>query len=79
VALALYRSPMADFGYDVANAKRRVSVPAFLRDLLAEHLAGPLPGGSGPDAFIFHDADRRRDPAGSTPAPCVATRARSSG
>lgn len=34
-------------------AKRRISVPAFLRDLLAEHLARPLPGGDGPESFIF--------------------------
>lgn len=34
-------------------AKRRISVPAFLRDLLAEHLARPLPGGDSPESFIF--------------------------
>ncbi len=34
-------------------AKRKVSVPAFLRDLLAEHVSRSLPGGDGPDAFIF--------------------------
>jgi integrase len=34
-------------------AKRKVSVPPFLRDMLKEHLAQPLPGGSGPEAFIF--------------------------
>jgi integrase len=38
------------------SAERRISVPAFLRDLLAEHLARPLPGGDGPDAFIFTTA-----------------------
>jgi integrase len=34
-------------------AKRKVSVPAFLREQLAAHVARPLAGGSGPDAFIF--------------------------
>ncbi len=34
-------------------AKRKVSVPAFLRDELAAHLSRSLPGGDGPEAFIF--------------------------
>jgi integrase len=34
-------------------AVRKVSVPAFLRDELAAHLSRSLPGGDGPDAFIF--------------------------
>jgi integrase len=46
-------TPSLIVGPTKTYAKRRVSVPAFLRDLLAEHLASPLPGGSGPEAFIF--------------------------
>lgn len=34
-------------------ANRRISIPAFLRELLAEHVARPLPGGAGPEAFVF--------------------------
>lgn len=34
-------------------ASRKVAVPAFLRDELAAHLSRPLPGGDGPEAFIF--------------------------
>lgn len=34
-------------------AARKVSVPAFLRDELAAHVSQPLPGGDGPEAFIF--------------------------
>jgi integrase len=30
-----------------------VSVPTFLQDELKAHLGRPLPGGTGPDAFIF--------------------------
>ncbi len=38
-------------------ATRKVSVPPFLRDQLADHLARPLPGGDGPTAFIFTTPD----------------------
>jgi len=34
-------------------AKRKVSVPTFLRDELEAHLSRSLPGGDGPEAFIF--------------------------
>lgn len=32
---------------------RTVSLPRFLRDMLSEHLAAGLPGGTGPDALLF--------------------------
>lgn len=35
-------------------SKRQVSLPAFLREMLNEHLASPtLPGGTGPDSLAF--------------------------
>jgi integrase len=40
-------------GQTKTYARRKVSVPAFLRDQLKEHLSSPLPGGTGPEAFIF--------------------------
>lgn len=46
-------TPSLIIGPTKTYAKRRVSVPAFLRDELASHLAGSLPGGNGPEAFIF--------------------------
>jgi integrase len=46
-------SPSLIIGPTKTHAARKVSIPAFLRPLLADHLARPLPGGTGPDAFIF--------------------------
>lgn len=46
-------TPSLIIGPTKTYAKRKVSVPAFLRYQLADHLARPLPGGSGPDAFVF--------------------------
>jgi integrase len=46
-------TPSLIVGPTKTYARRKVSVPAFLRDQLAAHLARPLPGGPGPAAFIF--------------------------
>lgn len=46
-------TPSLIVGPTKTYAKRRISVPAFLREQLAEHLSRPLPGGAGPEAFIF--------------------------
>jgi integrase len=35
------------------GSRRDVTLPRFLRELLAEHLSQPTPGGSGPDALVF--------------------------
>jgi integrase len=36
-----------------AGSRRDVSLPAFLRTALAEHLSRPSPGGTGPEALVF--------------------------
>jgi integrase len=41
------------FGPTKTHAERKLSLPAPIKQLLAEHLAGPIPGGAGPDALIF--------------------------
>jgi integrase len=46
-------TPSLIVGPTKTYAKRKVSVPAFLRDELAAHLGRSLPGGDGPEAFIF--------------------------
>lgn len=38
------------FGPTKTHAARKLSLPEPIKQLLAEHLAGPLPGGVGPDA-----------------------------
>jgi integrase len=35
------------------HSTRTVSLPRFLRDMLAAHLAQPSPGGTGPEALVF--------------------------
>lgn len=50
-------TPSLIVGPTKTYAKRKVSVPAFLRELLADHLARPLPGGNSPEAFIFTTPD----------------------
>ncbi len=35
------------------HAHRTVSLPTFLRNMLADHLASPTSGGSGPEAPVF--------------------------
>jgi integrase len=50
-------TPSLIIGPTKTYAKRRISVPPFLRELLADHLARPLPGGSGPEAFVFTTPD----------------------
>jgi len=35
------------------HSRRTVSLPRFLREMLAEHLASPIPGGTGPEAYVF--------------------------
>jgi integrase len=42
-----------EFGETKTHTHRTVSLPQFLRDMLREHLARPLPGGNGPDALVF--------------------------
>jgi integrase len=46
-------TPSLIVGPTKTYAVRKASVPAFLRDALADHLARPLPGGNSPDSFIF--------------------------
>jgi integrase len=46
-------TPSLIVGPTKTYAKRKVSVPSFLRELLAEHLAAPLAGGQEPESFIF--------------------------
>ncbi len=41
------------FGPTKTHARRAITLPKFLRDQLAEHLAAPSPGGTGPDALVF--------------------------
>lgn len=41
------------FGPTKTHAARKLSLPEPIKDMLREHLAGPLPGGAGPDALIF--------------------------
>jgi len=41
------------FGPTKNRTSRTVSLPRFLRDMLAEHLSSSLPSGSGPDALVF--------------------------
>ena len=42
-----------ELGPTKTHAQRTVSLPAFLRDMLREHLSRPAPGGTGPDASVF--------------------------
>jgi integrase len=35
------------------QSRRTVSLPAFLKELLKEHLSQPAPGGTGPEAVVF--------------------------
>jgi integrase len=46
-------TPSLIVGPTKTYAKRKVSVPTFLRDDLEAHLSRSLPGGDGPEAFIF--------------------------
>jgi integrase len=46
-------TPSLIVGPTKTYAKRKVSVSAFLQDELAAHLGRSLPGGDGPEAFIF--------------------------
>ncbi len=41
------------FGPTKKQAARAVSLPAFLRPMLSEHLASPSPGGNRPDDLLF--------------------------
>jgi integrase len=41
------------FGPTKTHTTRTVSLPRFLRDMLASHLAAPAPGGTGPEALVF--------------------------
>jgi integrase len=42
-----------ELGPTKTRAQRTVSLPTFLRQMLAEHLSQPSPGGTGPDAPVF--------------------------
>ena len=42
-----------ELGPTKTHAQRTISLPAFLRQVLEDHLAKPSPGGTGPDAFVF--------------------------
>jgi integrase len=42
-----------ELGPTKTHAQRMVSLPTFLRNMLAEHLAQPSPGGTGPEAYVF--------------------------
>lgn len=46
-------SPSLIVGKTKTHETRRLKLPEFIRPMLAEHLAGSLPGGHAPDAFIF--------------------------
>ena len=41
------------FGAPKNGKPRTVTLPRFLRAMFTEHLAGPIPGGSGADALVF--------------------------
>jgi integrase len=41
------------FGAPKNGKPRTVTLPKFLRAMLTDHLAGPIPGGAGADALIF--------------------------
>jgi integrase len=41
------------FGTPKNGKPRTVTLPKFLRAMLADHLAGPIPGGAGADALVF--------------------------
>lgn len=42
-----------EMGPTKTHTHRTISLPAFLRDLLAEHLGQPLPGGNDAEALVF--------------------------
>jgi integrase len=41
------------FGPTKTHAARKLSLPEPIKDMLAEHLSGPIPGGAGPDALVY--------------------------
>ncbi len=41
------------FGPTKTHAARKLSLPSPITAMLRDHLAGPYPGGAGPDALIF--------------------------
>jgi integrase len=41
------------FGGTKTGKTRTVTLPKFLRQMLTDHLAGPIPGGGGADALVF--------------------------
>lgn len=41
------------FGPTKTHARRAISLPKFLADMLNEHLSSPSPGGTGPDDLVF--------------------------
>jgi integrase len=45
------------FGPTKTHAARKLSLPEPIRDMLAEHLSGPFPGGPSPDAVVFTAAE----------------------
>lgn len=47
------------FGTPKNSKPRSVSLPRFLCDVLTDHLAGPIPSGSSPEAFVFTNGEGR--------------------
>src|SRR5262249_37721375 len=41
------------FGPTKAPAARKLALPEPIKHMLRDHLAGPFPGGTGPDALVF--------------------------
>jgi integrase len=41
------------FGPTKTHAARKLALPDPIKNMLAEHLTGPIPGGTGPDALVF--------------------------
>lgn len=41
------------FGPTKTHAARKLALPDPIKQLLEDHLAGPVPGGAGPDALVF--------------------------
>jgi integrase len=42
-----------ELGPTKTHATRTVSLPTFLKNMLSAHLQGDIPGGTGPEAFVF--------------------------
>lgn len=67
-------TPSLIVGPTKTYAKRKVSVPAFLRDELAAHLGRSLPRRRRPGSVHLYDADRRAGPPQPVLQACVLAR-----